>query len=200
MVWQANKTEAIAPVGLLQPLPRLDKIWEDLSMGFIEGLPISQGVDTIMVVVDRLSKYAHFITLKHPFSVKTVAAVFVREVVRLHDFPRSIVSDRDKIFVSHFWNEMFIMQGTQLRRSTTFHPQTDDQTERVNRCLEIYLRCFCNKQPKKRAHWMAWAEFWYNTTYHSSMNTTPFNVVYGRKPPSVISYGDKKTTNDSVEQ
>lgn len=71
--YQANKTESVAPAGLLQPLPRPDKIWEDLSMGFIEGLPTSQGVDTIMVVVDRLSKYAHFITSKHPFSTKTVA-------------------------------------------------------------------------------------------------------------------------------
>lgn len=77
-VCQANKTESVALAGLLQPLPRPDKIWEDLSMDFIEGLPTSQGVDAIMVVVDRLSKYAHFVTLKHPFSAKIVVAAFVK--------------------------------------------------------------------------------------------------------------------------
>lgn len=92
-VCQTNKIESVAPTGLLQPLPRLDKIWEDLSMDFIEGLPTSQGVDTIMVVVDRPSKYAHFVTLKHPFSAKIVVVAFVKQIVRLHGFPRSIVSD-----------------------------------------------------------------------------------------------------------
>lgn len=196
---QVNKSESVAPTGLLQPLPRPDKIWEDVSMDFIEGLPVSQGVDTIVVVVDRLSKYAHFISLKHPFSAKIVAAAFIKEIVRLHGFPRSIVSDCDKIFVSHFWNEIFRIQGTQLRRSTTFHPQTDGQTERVNHYLETYLRCYCN-EPKKWVQWLAWAEFWYNATFHTSINTTPFNVVYGRQPPPLISYGDQKTTNDSLEQ
>lgn len=120
--------------------------------------------------------------------------------MRLHGFPRSIVSDQDKIFVSHFWNEMFRMQGTKLKRSTTFHPQTDGQIEQVNRCLKTYLRCFCHEQPNKWSQWMPWVEFWYNTTYHTSVNTTPFNVVYGRQPSPVISYRDNKTTNDSMEQ
>lgn len=102
-ICQQNKVDLVSPAGLLQPLPRPDRIWDDLTMDFIEKLPSSNGVDTVMVVVDRLSKYVHFIPLKHPFSAKDVAAVFIKEVVHLHGFPI------ETIFVSHFWNELFRM-------------------------------------------------------------------------------------------
>ncbi|KAA0037919.1 ty3-gypsy retrotransposon protein [Cucumis melo var. makuwa] len=167
-VCQQNKTQALSPTGLLQPLPIPNRIWEDILMDFIEGLPRSRTFDSVLVVVDRLSKYAHFVALRHPFSAKIVAVEFTKEIVRLH--------------------------------GTTYHPQTDDQTEVVNKCLELYLRCLCQDQPKTWSDKLAWAKYWYNTNYHASIKTTPYAIVYGQPLPPIISYGQGNTTpNDSVE-
>ncbi|MCI19937.1 Ty3/gypsy retrotransposon protein, partial [Trifolium medium] len=99
--------------------------------------------------------------------------------------PSAIVSDRDPIFISNFWTELFRLQGTQLKMSSAYHPETDGQTEVVNRCLETYLRCFVADRPSSWVAWLSWAEFWYNTTFHTSAGCTPFEIVYGRKPPVI---------------
>ena len=151
-------------------------------------------------MVDRLSKFAHFICLKHPFTAESVARVFTREVVRLHGFPTSIVTDRDRIFVSLFWRELFRLQGTTLKRSTSYHPQTDGQSEVVNKSVETYLRCFIQGKAKEWAKWISWAEYWYNTSHHASIQCTPFRALYGRDPPKLTRHVIGETAVASLEE
>ena len=151
-------------------------------MDFVEGLPLSNNFNAIMVVVDRFTKYAHFIPLKHPFSAAQIAKVVLDNIVKLHGLPTTIVTDRDKIFVSTFWKELFKLYDIQLQLSTAYHPQTDGQTERVNQCLEMYLHCAMYDSPKKWHSWLALAELWYNSFFHSALHCSPFMALYGYEP------------------
>jgi hypothetical protein len=141
-VCQHNKGETFKSPGILHPLPIPDSLWIEISMDFIVGLPKAGNKSVIMVVVDRLSKYAHFFPLPHPFTLTLVAQVFLDHFFKLHDMPTFIVSDCDPTFTSTFWQELFKLQGTQLNMSTSYHPQYDDQTKVVNNFLETYLCCF----------------------------------------------------------
>ena len=110
------------------------------------------------------------------------------KIFKLHGMPISIVSDRDPIFTSNFWQELFRIQGTQLNLSTSYHPQTDGQTEAVKKCLETYLRCFTSEKQHLWVQWLPLAEWWYNTNYHTTTKMTPYEAVYGQLPPSPTSY------------
>lgn len=166
---QLSKHETVRTPGLLQPLPIPDQAWVSISMDFIDQLPNSQGKTMIWVVVDRFTKYGHFIALSHPISASSLAQVFFDSIYKLHGLPSYIVSDRDTILTSNFWKELMSTLGIQQQMSSAYHPQTDGQTERVNQCLEGYLRCMCGHFPKKWSQWIALAEWWYNTTYHTAI-------------------------------
>lgn len=198
-ICQQNKNETIKSPGLLQPLPIPDRIWTDISMDFVEGLPNSFGNSVIMVVVDRLTKAAHFIALAHPYTASDVAQAFLDNIYKLHGLATTIISDRDPIFTSAFWKALFQLQGTELCLSSSYHPQTDGQTEVINRCLENYLRCMTGDRPKHWAKWLPLAEWWYNTTYHASTGITPYEALYGQPPPSWKHYIPGTSTIDAVD-
>ncbi|KAF0916006.1 hypothetical protein E2562_000636 [Oryza meyeriana var. granulata] len=133
----AMKEKSASLAGLLQPLPVPSAVWADIGIDFIEALPKVQGKTVILSVVDRFSKYCHFIPLAHPYTAESVAHSFFADIVCLHGVPQSIVSDRDPVFTSAFWQELMRLTGTKLYMSSAFHPQTDGQTEAANRTLQI---------------------------------------------------------------
>lgn len=125
------KPERVHSLALLQPLTIPSKPWDMATMDFIDGLPPSREYNCILVVVDKLTKYAHFMPLRHPYTASKVAEVFIR-IYRLHGLPKALVSDRDPVFTSQFWQGVFRATDTELRMSTAYHPETDGQTEWVN--------------------------------------------------------------------
>ncbi|KAC9774269.1 hypothetical protein E3N88_45275 [Mikania micrantha] len=157
----SNKRTKLCPHWFVTTLPIPTRIWEDISMDFIVGLPRSGKFDTILVVVDCLSK--------------------------------------DAIFLSHFWQELFRLSQTKLKLRTSYHPQTDGQTEVLNRCLEANFRCLAHEQPLKWSSFLAWAEYSYNTGYHTATGLTPFTAVYGRNPPALLPYVLGDTNNAELE-
>lgn len=206
-VCQVTKIEHIHPPGLLDPIEVAPMAWAHISLDFIEALPKAQGKEVILVVVDRLTKYAHFIPLSHPYSVQSVFQALMDNVIKLHGIPLVIISDRDRIFTSKLYKELFDALDVELRFSTTDHPQTDGQTERVNQRLEAYLRGMVFQEPKQWIKWLPLVELWYNTSYHTSLKCTPFEVLYGYKPPQICELSipsalssEAKITLESREQ
>jgi RNase H-like domain found in reverse transcriptase len=151
--------------------------WCTVGIDFITALPKHTGKDVIMVVVDRLIKYAHFIALSRPYTALTVAQALFHNVYKFHGLPNSIVADRNLIFTCRFWKELMGLLG-----------KTDGQTERVNQCLENYLCSMLLDKPKSWTNWLPLTQWWYNSNFHSSLKTTPFQALYGY-PPTQPSLG-----------
>ncbi|CAL2244317.1 unnamed protein product [Prunus armeniaca] len=181
LICQQVKAERQKPSGLMQPLPIPEWKWELITMDFVFKLPrTSKGHDGIWVIVDRLTKSAHFLPIKETYSLSRLAKLFVDEIVRLHGAPVSIVSDRDARFTSHFWKCLNEAMGTKLHFSTAFHPRTDGQSERTIQTLEDMLRsCVLQLKDSWDTH-LALVEFAYNNSYHSSIEMAPYEALYGR--------------------
>lgn len=197
-VCQQAKEEHCKLPGLLQPLPVPESAWTVISLDFIdEGPPKSGKWDSILVIVDKFIKYVHFLPLAHPYTAIQIAQIFFNNIYKLHGLPEAIISDRDRKFTSNLRKELFELSDTKLLMSSSYHPQTDGQTERLNQCLETFLRCTVSACPKQWPKWLPLAEYWYNTSFHSALCHTLFEVLYGHKPrhlglpdPSSVSVQD----------
>ncbi len=180
---QRSKASNAKPTGLLQPLPVPQDRWSEVTMDFITGLPCTpRGYDAVMVMCDRLSKMVHFAPCHKETDTPEVAKLFIKHVFANHGLPDICISDRDTRFTSNLWQDLQQQLGTKHRLSTAFHPQTDGQTERVNRVLEEYLRSFVNSAQSDWDEWLPLAEFAYNNSWHETIGTTPFYMNYGKHP------------------
>ena len=182
LVCQQDKVETKVPGGLLEPLPIAEKPWDSVTMDFITCLPNSEGFGTIMVVVDRFSKYATFTATTANCKAKEAARAFLRDVVKYWGIPRHIISDRDPRFTGSFWRELFSLLGSELHFSTSFHPQTDGQTERTNALLECYLRHYVSANQRDWARLLDTAQFSYNLQRSEATGKSPFELATGQQP------------------
>ena len=182
LVCQRVKAEHQVPLGLLQPIRIPEWKWDRITMDFVVGLPLSEKKhDSVWVVVDRLTKSAHFLPVRTAYSVDKLAELYIKEIVRLHGIPVSIISDRDPRFTSRFLGKLKEALGTRLNFSTAFHPQTDGQSERVIQILEDMLRsCAIDYEGNWDRH-ISLAEFLYNNSFQSNIGMALYEALYGRK-------------------
>jgi hypothetical protein len=156
--------------------------WDSISMDFITGLLEVDNCNALWVIMDRLTKMSHFIACKDMMGLQDLAEGFILHIVRAHGLPNSIISDRGSLFTSKFWKQIMMAMGTTRNLSTTFHPETDGQTERTNATLEQYLRAYCNYQQNNWKQLLPIVEFCYNNTKSESTGVTPFYANFGYHP------------------
>jgi hypothetical protein len=169
------KANHLRPIGNLQPLSIPEWKWENICMDFIVGLPHTpRGYNLIWVIVDRLTKSAHLIPVATTYRVRQYAELYISHIVRYHDIPKTIISDRGSIFVAHFWEQLHECLGTHLIKISAYHSQTVGQTEQVNQIIKDMLRaCVLTDGPKWDKH-LPLAEFSYNNSYQESIKMSPF--------------------------
>jgi hypothetical protein len=176
---QRVKAEHQRPAGLLQPLKIPEWKWEEIRMDFIVGLPCTQaGYHSIWVIVDRLTKVAHFILVKTTYSGAKLVELYMSRIACLHGVPKKIVSDRGSQFTSKFWEKLHESMDTKLNFSSAYHPQTDGQTERTHQILEDMLRAYALKYGKSWNKSLPYAEFSYNNSYQASIKMAPYEALY----------------------
>jgi IS30 family transposase len=179
--YQRVKAEHQRPTGLLQHLKIPEWKWEEIGMDFIVGLPRTQArYDSVWLIVDRLTKVAHFIPIKTTYSGAKLAELYMSRIMCLHVVPKKIVSDRGSQFTSKFWEKLHESMDTKRNFSSAYHPQTDGQTERTNQILEDILRACALKYGKSWDKSLSYAEFSYNNSYQASIKMAPYEVLYGR--------------------
>ncbi len=177
-----SKPRRHKPYGVLKSLPVPEQRWKDISMDFVTGLPHSEGNDSILVVVDRLTKMRHFLPTTTTASAADVAELYVRNIFKLHGFPKTVVSDRGPQFAATFWNELCKRLGIQRLLSTAFHPETNGQTEVSNASMECYLRSYVSYQQNDWTRWLGLAEFAVNNAVSKPIGCSPFFANYGFNP------------------
>ncbi|RVW89330.1 Transposon Ty3-I Gag-Pol polyprotein [Vitis vinifera] len=203
-ICQQVKAEHQRPAGLLQPLPIPEWKWDNITMDFVIGLPRTRSKKNgVWVIVDCLTKSAHFLAMKTTDSMNSLAKLYIQEIVRLHGILVSIVSDRDPKFTSQFWQSLQRALGTQLNFNTAFHPQTDGQSERVIQILEDMLRACVLDFGGNWADYLPLAEFAYNNSYQSSIGIAPYEALYGRpcrSPLCWIEMGESRLLGPEIVQ
>jgi hypothetical protein len=196
---QRAKTSNQKPPGKLHPLPVPYQPWESIGMDFVGPFPESGGYNYLWVVVCRLTSMVHLIPVNTEITAKELSWKYLREVVRLHGLPRSIVSDRDSKFTSKWWKELHKMIGTQLLMSTSFHPQTDGQTERMNRNIGQILRTTIQPNQKDWIEKIDLVEFAINSSVSSTTGYAPFELNHGYTPKMLQELRNPEALNAGVQ-
>lgn len=198
------KAEYQKPSGMLTQPEIPEWKWEGISMDFVTKLPKTpNGSDTIWVIVDRLTKSAHFLPIREKDKMGKLTQIYLKEIVRLHGVPKSIISDRDSRFTSRFWQSLQEALGTRLDMSTAYHPQTDGQSERTIQTLEDLLRACVIDFGKAWDSHLPLVEFSYNNSYHTSIKAAPFEALYGRKCRSPLCWtevGDTQLARGQIPE